>query len=100
MLAFDERSGLGPKRRQGEFTTGIEELWSPKQSAGWLRLNLSNGPGLEARQIDGPLVGAVEIHRGLPVVGFAVKQRSFGSVTSNYASSIPHSYVREAVTVQ
>ena len=100
VLAFDERSGLGPKRRQGEFTTGIEELWSPKQSAGWLRLNLSNGPGLEARQIDGPLVGAVEIHRGLPVVGFAVKQRSFGSVTSNYASSIPHSYVREAVAVQ
>ena len=33
---------------------------------------------------------------GLPVVGYMVKQRTFGDVTRNYASAMEHSYERYA----
>ncbi|MFA5940176.1 MAG: hypothetical protein WC809_12535 [Sinimarinibacterium sp.] len=57
--------------------------------AGWMFIALD----AEADADLGPLVGGT-VTRGLPITGFMLKQRNFGDVTKNFASSIDHGYVR------
>ncbi|MCP5037890.1 MAG: hypothetical protein GY945_09855 [Rhodobacteraceae bacterium] len=56
--------------------------------------------GLGAGTMPGvPMPGATpaaDDYYGLPVIGYMVKQRTFGAVNANYASSLDHAYQRRA----
>lgn len=84
------------------------------QEAGWLSLDLNtnsgadregylainNAPSTVVPATPGP--GVDGYTQGAPVMGFVIKQRSFGPalVKNNYASAIGHSYRRTLTTTQ
>lgn len=64
--------------------------------AGWmsLRLDTEDGAYINAWQADGPFDGQMGSTRGLPVTGFLLRQRTFGNIANNNATSFEHSYQR------
>lgn len=77
-------------------TVSTAGLPAPGNDAGWMRLDLTDR--LTGDQGGLPVVPGPELTseawRGLPVTGFMLKQRNFGNVQRNYASSIDHGYLR------
>ncbi|ADE16699.1 hypothetical protein Nhal_3679 [Nitrosococcus halophilus Nc 4] len=77
-------------------TVSTATLPAPGNTAGWMRLDLvPTNPQLSGQGDQGGLPSNVADHRGLPVTGFMLKQRTFGDVTRNFASSTDHAYLRD-----
>ncbi len=100
VLTFNGQSILNSQYEVDVDTTPL----APSE-AGWMWLNLAKDDAANAAAtvqiLDNrsPAVsltvnGGLEGWSGLPVVGFLIKQRTFGDVTKNYASAIDHAYQR------
>ncbi len=96
VISFDNKSALNSiypmlDTDGNPLSVSSAQLPAPGNTSGWMRLDLTT-------QDQGGLpFGEGVTVRGLPVTGFMLKQRTFGSVTKNFASSIDHAYARDFV---
>jgi hypothetical protein len=94
IIGFGNGSALPAAHASNVDSAAIPELL---RNAGWMRLTFDGQ--LRAEQVGGPFVGTVHDHIGLPVIGFALRQRTFGGVTRNFASLSEHGYERARTAV-
>ncbi|MGH8548908.1 MAG: hypothetical protein ACRERU_09975 [Methylococcales bacterium] len=81
VVIFNGRSALFPVGPLDIDTSALTN------TTGWMLLTLDDFAGAQIAVTQGTL-------SGLPVVGFNLKQRTFGNVTTNFASAINHSFLR------
>lgn len=89
VLAMNSVGGLMSRN-----TINVDMTPKTNSSFGTGRLDAFSSFGLYAKDVGGPNQGTVFFYSGMPIIGFSVTQRSFGSVTRNFASSNPHGYRR------
>ncbi len=98
VLTFNGQSVLG-----SQYATDVDTTPLLPSQAGWLWLDLTTDDAANAaatvQLIDNngatlTVDGGLEGYSGLPVIGFLVKQRTFGDVTKNFGSAIDHAYQR------
>ena len=106
VLTFNNGDALGAANALNVDTTALGA------TAGWMRLELDTSESAQAAFANpnamqfvaggtAPAIeGGLEGWDGLPTIGFMVKQRTFGDVTKNFASSMDHGYERSCDTAQ
>ena len=85
-----------------DVTSGYASEPKLVNAAGWMLIYMqsyAHQPTIKATQTAAPFADATFHHYGLPVIGFALKQRTFGGVTRNFASLSEHGYERARTAV-
>ena len=109
VITFNGGSVLGAANPVDVDTSSIPG----SETSGWMKLRLDEDPASDPTNADPnfveddlgnsiPIRGGLgagtllagDDYYGLPAVGYMVKQRTFGDVTANYASSLDHAYER------
>lgn len=96
VVSFDGRDGgLGHVALSNDLDITTTAL---SNRAGWLQLTLASGTDAADAYIvgDQAVSGDDVALYGLPVIGFALKERVFGTASANYSSTASHAYLREA----
>lgn len=95
VISFDGRNAnLGHVTLENEFDVDTSELTNRN---GWMSLELATNEGTAAfLAMTATNAGGADFDMlGLPVIGFAYKERSFGAATRNYSSTSAHAYLRD-----